>query len=817
MSIVSSIRDYVEFLNSLSDSLGNQLTPSKLMSETFTYFFKTFQYILYSIFSFHWIRDFTLLPVTISKYTDAIFTESLFLENPSKIYFEFLEIPSLHENKFLLGICNSFFLTLPITVTHFIAFRRLLIQGIPAGLVSFLGFILGQTLFILCVTFGIRSILIPWLSLEPLNYILGLILTFQIVYTMVGENLIPIKWNLNTNKPFFLQLFLTNTLLSWCEQSCIFQYLSNITVNGHPTILENFSTQTTLANFLSHSTYIFGIFLGSILFSVLWIFTIWTLKNFIINVTGISLATFLQNVNRATFVLALGFTLSSIPFYSLDYLATGPLGFISQDSAFKNTIFDQNKIKDPLSFIVGEPDQPFNYDFSTFDRGKYLPVPKGFSVNSFEDLNYRGEMDWTTRIEKQSTTSAGFLNLTKFVQKKNTTATPVSSFDEVRDLVEANRFIPEDQLETNEEESTIEVRFVDSYLKKSSLSDFAYLQNLSDDFQEKSFNTDSPYFNSQRVMEPQVEKKIKQKYYSNPIYHNLLKIDIDLFLNRQPNSSFLGGQHEFNLYQKRQILTSYYDSLRAYSELPYSEKFENFFNGTKSFSNKVYNQQFKGTVRSLRRLFSLSILSTDSLFEKTKRVESVLKYDQPLYEKRGIFSPYHEEVPELDSFVEKSPRSKSVAAFLGDEQKHSSSFLRKSLLKPLYAGWDENLRKFVLTNKLLPRQLTGYEMTLSSEIKDSLKNKKQLKNKGKIKFSVWPKPLEIFTKEQSDLPFVVLFTQTSEISQNMEAPPEIFYQSLPSNYKLVLTEGFSPDNLVPKRGGFVWPGSFSFPFKKIFK
>ena len=31
-----------------------------------------------------------------------------------------------------------------------------------------------------------------------------------------------------------------------------------------------------------------------------------------------------------------------------------------------------------------------------------------------------------------------------------------------------------------------------------------------------------------------------------------------------------------------------------------------FFEGSKSFSNKVYNQQFKGTLRSVSRLFSLT-------------------------------------------------------------------------------------------------------------------------------------------------------------------------------------------------------------------
>ena len=44
MSVVSSIRDYVEFLNTLSDSLGSEFTSSKFITETCFYFLKTLQY-----------------------------------------------------------------------------------------------------------------------------------------------------------------------------------------------------------------------------------------------------------------------------------------------------------------------------------------------------------------------------------------------------------------------------------------------------------------------------------------------------------------------------------------------------------------------------------------------------------------------------------------------------------------------------------------------------------------------------------------------------------------------------------------------------
>ena len=119
--------------------------------------------------------------------------------------------------------------------------------------------------------------------------------------------------------------------------------------------------------------------------------------------------------------------------------------------------------------------------------------------------------------------------------------------------------------------------------------------------------------------------------------------------------------------------------------LPYSADFEAFFDGSKSFSNKVYNQQFKGTLRSVSRLFSLT---HDPRCYIMRANQLVLKYDQPLYslcEMNINFSSYHEELVQNTSIPK-------IHHFLNDND-----------IGPLYAGWDEKLRKFVITNKFLPR------------------------------------------------------------------------------------------------------------------
>lgn len=860
MSIVSSIRDYVDFLNTLSDSLGNQFTSSKFITETCFYFLKTLQYSVSYIFTFQWLRDFSLLPVAIPQLIEPIFSESLSLQSPAKIFFEFLEIPSLEQNKFILGFFNSFFLTLPITVTHIITLRRLIIQGIPAAFFSFLGFIIGQTFFILCVTFGIRSILIPWLSLEPLNYFLGVFLIFQIVYNMVGENLIPLKWNSEGNKIFFRKFFITNLLLSWCEQACIFQYLSNLTITGHTSILETFSTKTTVANFFTHSNYIFGIFIGSIVFSIVWSFVILQIKNLIVNLPSISLSSFIQAVNKTSFIIVLGFTLSSIPFYGLDYLITGPLGFISQDNVFKNTLVGQNNLKDPISYSANMPSEPLDIDISTFDRGQYLVVPNESSVYSFEDLNYHSEYDWITRFEKFSNigeSKASFLSIGNIFknQKNQLFEKKGLNFIDSNQYEKANSLLNEKEILNDEQNSIQDSRFQDWYnLSQSDLvnsntnvnddkldvetEDSDLLQELAIQTNFKNFNIFSfpeQFFVTEN--KPLIEKKIKQKYLTNPVYKGLLALDIDLFLKRQPKSFFLSGDNEFDLYEKRHILNSYYDSLRLYNKLPYASSFEDFFDGTKSFTNKVYNQQFKGTLKVVSRFFSLSNLSTNLLTEKINKLPSVLKYDQPLYENREVFSPYHEEISEKKSF---------------DFQKRKSSesgldypFLTDFISKPLYAGWDKNLRKFVITNKLLPRASAGYEMALSQEWSNTFNKEKQLvtkqdyiqnkiNNSEKIKFTVWPKPREIFFENKNQLSFSVLFNTKMADLDYIDNDVLPVYTSLPQNLEIVLNkiknnQSGQPGNvsenitenviseLAPKRGGFVWPGNINFNFKKLFQ
>lgn len=794
MSFVPVIRDYVEVVNNLSQNTGGFVQPIEFIRETALYFLKTFQFGLIYVVTFQWIRDFSLLPINIPQISISLFSENLFLDNPETSFFSFLEIPSIKQNSLFLGFFNSFFLSLPISIVHIISLRRLYIKGIPSATYSIAGYICGQILCIGCVIFGVRSIINTWFSFEPFNYIIGLIIIFRVIYSMTQENLREIEgWN----NPQYINFFLTTFALAWCEQTSILQYIGNLSLNPTASLLEVSSLAPSFTSAMQHIFYLLGLLIGSIFYTGLWGIAFLVLKNVIIKYTPLFISSFIQQINRGTFVFAIALSLSSIPFYGLDYLVTGPLGFVSQDKIFKNTVFDQYNVKDSVVGLgISSQFDSVDIDVSPFDRGRYNLYPEKVYPFSFEDLNYRGESEWTNRYDKVSTVTdsrAGFLSLSKILKKPNPQ-------DENQTVQNANQTIlpPISTFSTKVEPNTElgletkDARFSDWYTLDQNLSpdEASGVESTFAEGQEVTFPLD---FTRVASVEPgNIDLKIKQKYYSSQVYKNLLALDIDLFLNRQPKKFKLSSEDELDLFTKRRILTSYYDSLRDYSKLPYSSNFENFFNGSKSFTNKVYNQQFKGTLRSVTRLFSL----TPS--DNTNKL--VLKFDQPLYSEKP-YSALHEELEPTDV-------------------KQNINFVNT----PLYGGWDETARKFVLTNKLMPKSNTG-TVIIPDNTKSTFTNINSNSDVNKkIKFTTWPLPQEVTNKgkAKSNIPFSTLYVHENSYDEGINDPAFDSLSTLPLNWETMQRRSASAigktydnifDYLAPQRGGFIWPGTSNFNIK----
>ena len=824
MSFVTAIRDYVETLNTVTTTLGQDFTLTTFLSETGVYVLKTLQSALLYVVSFQWIRDFTLLPIVLPQLSTALFKETFVLETPSKVFFDFLEIPDFQQNKFLLGFFNSFFFTLPLSIVHLITVRRLLIQGIPAAVYTISGYLLGQIFFLICTVFGLRFILIPWLTLEPLNYVLGIILIFRTIYKMVRENLVELKgWGDVITWPRYKSFLITSFLLAWCEQSSIFSYLGNLTFSSNVSLLESFSSSNPLSSFFTHIAYVAGISFGALFFTCLWGIFFLQVKNLFLIYTPLFTSTFIQWINKTTFVVTLALSLTSIPFYGFEYLMTSPLGFVSQDSVFKTTIFDQTRVKDIGGIgLLSSPESNLQFldvEVAPFDRGEYLTTPGVAQPLSFEELNYRGEFDWIARQDKVSTLTdsrGGFFSLSKLFKKQLKSQDQIDSRQ--LDRGDINTFLSKndqtaafDLLDTS---SPVIQRFTTESALDFENSQENDLIGSYHDLYITSFPENR--VNPQGEIEKNIQKKIKQKYYSNPVYKTLLTLDIDLFLNRQPKTFQLNASQEIDLDTKRKMVESYYDSLREYANLPYSESFDVFFDGTKSFSNKVYNQQFKGTLRSVRRLFSLTPNSEDQSVSTSEKFsgKTVLKFDQPAYElsENQMFSAYHEELVPQEKQVGKD---NLLTDGLTQNFKNEKGI---SLIgNPLYAGWDETMRKFVITNKLLPRSWAGYKVIFQPENQAVLAQKSQ-KQKQKIKFTAWPLSQELINNQStihSNIPYITLFKPRSILTDKGQ---QLTYQ-IPANlerFELNKKKEYQFISLQPKRGGFIWPGNDQFNFSTVF-
>ena len=120
----------------------------------------------------------------------------------------------------------------------------------------------------------------------------------------------------------------------------------------------------------------------------------------------------------------------------------------------------------------------------------------------------------------------------------------------------------------------------------------------------------------------EIYKDVLQHWYYSPFNRLLLKFDIDLFIKRQPNSHFLTKNEENLLHLRRFLLSEHYNTLRWYSYMQHYRSMKTKIGGTKSFSSKVYNQQFSGTFKKIRHLFAITPSQSN---------QSVLKFDQPLY------------------------------------------------------------------------------------------------------------------------------------------------------------------------------------------
>ena len=276
----------------------------------------------------------------------------------------------------------------------------------------------------------------------------------------------------------------------------------------------------------------------------------------------------------------------------------------------------------------------------------------------------------------------------------------------------------------------------------------------------------------------QIYKDVLQHWYYSPFNRLLLKFDIDLFINRQPNSHFLTKEEETLLHLRRLLLSEHYDTLRWYSYMQHYRAMKTKIGGTKSFASRTYNQQFSGTFKKIRHLFAIT---------PSQGTEPILKFDQILYNDKLNSSSnnsqknlvIHEELlsPYLSgSSINSSTKRddllnnsmKIIQDYLTNTKNIKKEYIKKliqdknylDLTKFLYKGQKTRGSKAVLTEKTFLSQEKEYLLT--TEEKDELKKLEKLKLEkflSPLQENLWINVLKNWKRKINDQEFLKNYLQ----------------------------------------------------------
>lgn len=425
MVFVTAIRDYIDWINASFDALGQEMSVVQFLQQTFFYLASSLKVSFLYIITFQWLRDLVYLPILIPQYTEAVVKEHLyFTESPIVNVFSFAETPTLLQNKFVIGFLNSIFTALPFSCAQLIALRRFYVQGWPAAAATSIGVITGHSVLLLLVLFGCRAVIIPWLQFEPWNYIIGLTIILRIAYDMGQAGGVTQYREFSAeHQKAFLSMGSAAFVLTLCEQSLIFQHISNLTFGLEPNFIEP-TTSTSVNLTAQHSLYLFGFVLGSVIFTYL---SYWGAVGFRLVITQIFRITqvrFHAYYHRYSKLFIVTLALSSVPFYGVDYFVTNPLGFVPYDTALVPGVFAPNTTHDlSVKAWGGKVDQTREVSsdqaIAGFDRGIFMRYILGKAnpedqktgniFGTHEDYTIPVEYAWMTEFHRRPAVRYDFI------------------------------------------------------------------------------------------------------------------------------------------------------------------------------------------------------------------------------------------------------------------------------------------------------------------------------------------------------------------------------------------------------------------------
>jgi len=453
MSLVTVIKDYIEIVHKIIETSPAYLVQHTTYTDSTTLYFylvNTFKNFFTDIFTLDFFQKIAAFPIIVPSIADSMISEISVLDGTFHNVFTFLDAPLekifstktdfiviICLEKFFIGLLNSLFLWLPTSAATFLCLRRFVMQGMEIGYIAAIGTMTANIFWLMCVLFGIRWIVIPWMSLDILRYWLGFMLlikyfwdnrlpakeiksdlSLNIIKTKFGFNSIiaifgqSFKFHGNFSNPI-QQIFLFHFLLAFTEQTSLYPFLSHFSLSAQSTYLESFPSNNFIDFILIHSFYLLGIFIGSFSFInfICWFWEepaykvyLWTTKNF----QKIRVGDMVRITHFIFQTLTILLACASLPYFSIEYFITKPLGFLPNDQIFHQSQNHAFLTHSTSPILYRSPyyfprQRFFRYDDWAEYYGKNIPLDTSlydqgaYRLYPIEDLHYGADYEWTRR------------------------------------------------------------------------------------------------------------------------------------------------------------------------------------------------------------------------------------------------------------------------------------------------------------------------------------------------------------------------------------------------------------------------------------
>lgn len=694
---IDVFKDYVDYLHSLSDLITGDISILVWIKGTIIYVTKSTFVLFWYIISFKWLFGFAEIPALVRHTYSAILESKSVFDARLELsidqgFFSFIEGGRLNSNNIGTGLLNSFFLALPLSVPQLFTLRAFLVNGVPAAMFSALGTIVGQFSFFVCVLFGLEFFLVPWLSIQPLLILVGSGIVLHLIYKMIHKPLIGDIYR--TNRKLLFKFFRVTLVLSWFEQICIFGYTGNLTLTNSPSVF-----QTADTNFLFSTVgYLLGLTIGTIIWTVMWAHVSLFIRDLVYKYIFFNYSWLeLRDASHYFFVQVIAvFCLASYPYYGFDFLAGASMGFVSDDKGLEmvRTSLDneipefakEDNYFEKYKAGAEEDEGPDNMLYR--ESSNRLPVNPG--TYELESYNFDVERRWKNRELERT-------RITEESKKKQLNPLPIAPIppiyiDRYESPVLMDMFEKEKQQKLDGEEPEEETEDKDKPKERitpfDAVTDAFARTDIYTRYIDASHEDYSP--------EVEVHYTFRKKFFANPVYKALLRLDMYPFLLGANKYHNLSPEDEYNLYQNRLALQGYANSVLSFDAINK--------NNEMTFSRRVYNHQFKGSLNVVR-LFKFAKVhenldrDSESEFYKPDETErlnkrKVLKYDQLLYNtipnQQDLY--FHEEI--------KVPEEENLAALeIGNQS------------SPMYIGWDGARRKFMVKTRVSPSEIFAGDET----------------------------------------------------------------------------------------------------------